>query len=75
MCRHTGNSSTDSLVPNSKYDCVNPAYSAEDRPGRQSQSCKSSAEKRLWAEAEPNFSWSRKMFEPAKPSRKNFEVI
>jgi len=47
MCRHTGNSNTDSLVPNSKYDCVNPAYSAEDRPGCQSRSCKSSAEKRL----------------------------
>jgi len=46
------------------------------RPGRHSRSRKSSAEKRLSrSRAEFWLSRSRKMFEPAEPSRKNFDVI
>ena len=46
------------------------------RPGRQSRSRKSSAEKRLSrSRAEFQLSRSRKMFEPAEPSRKNVDVI
>ena len=46
------------------------------RPGRQSRSRKSSAEKRSReSRAEFQLRRSRKMFEPAEPSRKNFDVI